>query len=201
MKTICWGFFILLSAGVEIVSGATISIADPVDLKWMPGGFLYVLSRSGASITEYDTTGTNPVAIRTVTGVGSNPNGLDVDSAGNVYVAVTGDNQVKRFAPTTGSFQLDTTFNSTGCIGSFGSGNGESNGPFDVAVSPGGNEIAVSDTGNNRIQLFDSAGGFANAFGQAGAALGQFNGPKGDSLTVTRAISTFPTPATVASAS
>ena len=172
-----------VQAGVEIVSGSTISIADPVDLKWMPGGFLYVLSRSGASITEYDITGTNPVAIRTVTGIGSNPNGLDVDSAGNVYVAVTGDNQVKRFAPTTGSFQLDTTFNGTGLIGkadrSSGSGSGEFYAPFDVALSPDGQQIAVSDTGNNRIQLFAPSGSFASSFGQAGAALGQFSAPKG----------------------
>ncbi len=157
-----------------------ISVTDPVDLKWMPGNNLYVLSRSTATIIEYNSSGT---AIRSLSGIGTTPNGLDVDSAGNVYVAVTGDNQVKKFTPTIGSFQLDTTFNGTGYIGradkGTGTGNSEFNAPYDVAVSPSGQGIAVSDSGNSRIQQFGSDGTFLSSFGQAGSGIGQFSAPKG----------------------
>ena len=60
-----------------------------------------------------------------------------------------------------------------------GNGNGELDGPYDVAVSPDGSQIAVSDSGNNRIQLFNPDGSFANAFGQSGTAVGQFRAPNG----------------------
>ncbi|HEY6182197.1 MAG TPA: chitobiase/beta-hexosaminidase C-terminal domain-containing protein [Terriglobales bacterium] len=157
-----------------------LAVTDPVDLKWTTGGYLYVLSRSGASITEYDSGYT---VIRSITGIGSSPSGLDVDSDGNVYVALSGDNQVKKYAPINTTFQLDTTFNSTGSIGksdrTTGSGNGEFNTPFDVAVSPDGGVIAVSDSGNHRIQRFVANGLFLDVFGQQGNAIGQFNTPRG----------------------
>lgn len=70
---------------------STISVTDPVDIKWTASSNLYVLSGSSATITEYDTNGSS---IRSLSGIGSNPSGFDVDAAGNVYVAVTGSNQV-----------------------------------------------------------------------------------------------------------
>ena len=163
------------------VSLSVIAITDPVDVKCDASGNLYVLSRSTATITEYNSSGSS---IRSLATIGSAPRGLDVDGSGNVYVALTGDNQVAKFNPTTTSFQLATTFGSSGVIGkadkSSGSGNGEFNAPFDVAVSPDGTQIAVSDSGNNRIQLFSTTDGtFASTFGQPGSGDGQFNTPKG----------------------
>jgi hypothetical protein len=60
-----------------------------------------------------------------------------------------------------------------------GSGNTEFNAPFDVAVTPDGTGIVVSDSGNNRIQQFTTAGLFSRAFGAQGTGEGQFNTPKG----------------------
>lgn len=98
-------------------------------------------------------------------------------------MADTGDNQVLKFNPITSSFQLDGTFGSGGVIGkgdkSSGSGDGEFDAPFDVAVSPDGVTIAVSDSANNRIQRFTTDGSFVEAFGQLGSASGQFNTPEG----------------------
>ena len=164
-----------------VTVGTPISITDPVDLKCDAAGNLYVLSRSTATIKEYNPGGTT--VLRSLSAIGNTPRGLDVDSAGNVYVAVSGDNQVLKFIPTSSSFQLDATFGVSGHVGkndkSVGTGNGEFNSPFDVAVSPDGTEIAVSDSGNNRIQRFSINGSFMSSFGQQGAGTGQFNAPKG----------------------
>jgi hypothetical protein len=107
---------------------------------------------------------------------------LDVDAAGNVYVALSGDHQVAKFIPTANSFQLDTSFGTGGRIGSgtAGSGNGQFNAPYDVAISPDAQEIAVSDSGNHRIQRFRTAdGAFVAAFGSQGTNVWQLNTPKG----------------------
>jgi hypothetical protein len=162
------------------VQVSVINVTDPVDLKTTPAGHLYVLSRSTATIRQYDA---NATVLRSLSGIGSAPRGLDVDSAGNVYVALSGNHQVAKYNPTTTSFQLDATFGAGGRIGkadqTFGSGNGEFNAPFDVAVTPDGEEIAVSDAGNHRIQQFTKAGVFLISFGQQGTAIGRFNSPKG----------------------
>jgi DNA-binding beta-propeller fold protein YncE len=80
------------------------------------------------------------------------------------------------------SLAVDPAFGTSGTIGSGspGSGNGQFNLPFDVALSPDGLEIAVSDSGNHRIERFSaSSGTFIAAFGQQGSGTGQFNTPKG----------------------
>ena len=165
---------------------SAILVADPVDLKVTPDGNIYVLSSSTATITEFSSAG---AVLRSATAIGNNPSGLDVDAGGNVYVAVTGDNQVKKFVPTTGSFQADGGFNGVGYLGkadrTAGTGSSEFNGPFDVAVTPDGTEIDVSDSGNHRIQRFSLltpaplGGALIGSFGQCGAGFGQFNAPKG----------------------
>ena len=161
---------------------SSISITDPIDVKWMPPGQLYILSRSIATLSEYDVTGSTPAPLRSVNSIGNTPTGIDVDSAGNVYVAISGDNQVARYKPhptTPSLFQLDTSFGTGGRIGAAGSGNAQFNGPYDVALSPNGSEIGVSDSGNNRVQRFRTDGSFIGAFGQAGGGSGQFSSPKG----------------------
>ncbi len=162
--------------------GGDISIADPVDLKIGPAGHLFILSRSGEVVKEYDST---PTYVRSITlPSGSVPTGLDVDSAGNVYVALSGHHQVAKCKLTSGTFGLDTAFHTTGLIGkanqTSGTGNGEFNTPYDVAVTPDGAQISVSDSANHRIQQFKTSNGdFVGLFGASGTGNGQFNTPKG----------------------
>ena len=66
----------------------------------------------------------------------NNPRGVAVDSAGNVYVADTGNNAVKRIAAVGGAI---TTL-----------GSGFYN-PTGVAVDSAGN-VYVADTGNNAVK-------------------------------------------------
>jgi DNA-binding beta-propeller fold protein YncE len=163
-----------------VIQLASISVTDPVNLKWVAPTNLYVLSGSTATLTEFDT---NWNSIRTLNIGGGSPSGFDVDTSGNVYIAVTGSNQVWKFNPTNSSFQVDTNFGLGGYIGATngatGITNGQFNAPFSVAISPDDSAISVSDSGNDRIEQFDSSGNFLTSFGTNGAAVGQFNTPKG----------------------
>jgi len=168
------------SVQVAPIQLAVINIPDPVDIKWTASGNLYVLSGSTATITELDANGKT---LRSLSGIGSTPSGLDVDMTGNVYVAVTGDNQVRKFNPTDNSFKPDTKFGGVGYLGkadkSSGTNSSSFNAPFDVAVTPDSREISVSDSGNNRIQHFTKDGGFIDSFGKQVGGIGQLDSPKG----------------------
>jgi alpha-tubulin suppressor-like RCC1 family protein len=160
---------------------ASFSVTDPVDIKWVAPTNLYVLSGRTATLMEMDTNGN---VVRSISGLGTNPSGFDVDANGNVYVAITSSNEVWKFGPTTTAFKADTNFGFGGFIGLTngltGTNNGAFNAPFDVAVSPDNGQISVSDSGNNRIQQFSTINGaFITAFGTNGPDVGEFNNPKG----------------------
>jgi Glucodextranase, domain B/Kelch motif len=153
---------------------STIKINDPVDLKWTGSSNLYVLSGDAATITEFDAAGKS---LRSLKGIGANPSGLDADNDGNVYVAVTGDNQVKKFKPTADSFALDTSFGIGGSIGNEdgGSNSNQFHAPFDVKLANDGKSFAVSDSGNHRIRSFTITGETLPDDGN----IGNINTPKG----------------------
>ncbi len=62
--------------------------------------------------------------------------------------------------------------------GSVGSGDGQFNTPFGIAVDASGN-IFVADTFNHRIQQFSSTGVFITKWGTVGTGNGQFKDPIG----------------------
>jgi hypothetical protein len=166
-----------INVQVAPATDSTISVTDPIDFKTTANGHLYVLSRSTETITQYDA---SHAVVRTVADIGTTPTGLDVDANGNVYVALSGAHQIAKFNPDGSTFALDNTFGTAGLVGGSGSGDGEFNTPYDVAVSPDGAELSVSDSGNHRIQRFNAHDGtFLGAFGSSGSGAGQFNTPKG----------------------
>jgi DNA-binding beta-propeller fold protein YncE len=78
-------------------------------------------------------------------------------------------------------FALDGTF-----VGIFagtgeeGSGNGEFCSPQGITVLGSSGEVAVADTPNHRVQIFDSEGKYKRQFGTEGEEEdGQFNFPSG----------------------
>lgn len=124
----------------------------------------------------------------------NNPQGLAVDSNDVVYVADTGDNEIREIV----SEPLDSPTNwyvatISGSTNS-GSGNGTNlnarfNGPVSIAIDAGGN-LYVSDTGNGTIRELVPSGTnwavstIAGTAGTNGAADGtngdaQFNSPEG----------------------
>src|SRR5215213_7825688 len=103
-------------------------------------------------------------------GAFQHPNGVAVDSAGNVYVADTTNNRVQKF-------DADGTFITE--WGQQGTGDGEFFSPYGLAVDSAGN-VYVSDTFNDRVQKFTSAGVFVTRWGAGGGTGdGQFLTPYG----------------------
>jgi tripartite motif-containing protein 71 len=108
----------------------------------------------------------------------SNPNGVAVDSGGQVYVADAFNNRIQKFDSAGtwqrawgngvsggGGFEVCTF--AVSCVsGTPGVLGGEMVNPQGVAADSGG-RVYVADTFNNRIQRFDSSGTWQRAWGGA----------------------------------
>ena len=103
-------------------------------------------------------------------GFGQWPAGVDIDSAGNVYVVDAGSNgRIQKF-------KSDGTFITK--WGTFGAGNGQFNAGIGIATDSLDN-VYVTDVNNARVQKFTSSGVFITTWGTQGGANGQFEAPVG----------------------
>jgi DNA-binding beta-propeller fold protein YncE len=107
------------------------------------------------------------------------PSGLAVDSGGNVYVADYNNNRVEKFSAsgvfertwgkavnlTTGGNLCTLASGNTCQAGGVGGLSGEMNQPLGIATDSAAN-VYVADSGNNRIEKFDSAGTFERTWGK-----------------------------------
>ena len=80
----------------------------------------------------------------------SGPQGVGVDSSGDVYVADSGNNRVEKFSDV-GTFLVS--------FGSLGRVDGQFQSPIAVAVDSSG-DVYVADSGNNRVDKFMGNGSF-----------------------------------------
>ena len=100
----------------------------------------------------------------------SNPQGIAISYiTGNIYVVDTANHRVQIL---TGAGAYVSTF------GSSGTGNGQFNNPWGVAIDAA-NYVYVTDQSNHRIQKFTSTGTYVSQFGSSGTGNGQFAFPKG----------------------
>ena len=98
----------------------------------------------------------------------SDPEGVAVDSTGNIFVADRLSNRILKFT-STGTFITQW--------GSEGSGNGQFDNPGSIAVDSAGN-VYVTDTWNHRVQKFNSTGAFITTWGSEGSGDGQLEHKK-----------------------
>jgi len=105
------------------------------------------------------------------------PQGSAVDSAGNIFIADTANNKVRKIAAATGKI---TTIAGTGTAGSAGNGAAATasqlSAPHGVAVDATGN-IYIVDTANQRIQMVSAQTGFISTV--AGTGLPGYAGDGG----------------------
>lgn len=156
--------------GIAINDDGVIFIADAGDsnriLKLPPDGSVTTVA---GSVEGYaDGPGTH-AAFNT-------PSGLALDSDGNLFVADTGNNRIRKITPA----GLVSTVAGDGTAG-YVDGPGTQarfDGPIGVAVDPGGN-IYVADTYNDRVRKISSDGVVTTV---AGAGLGYADGAANSAL-------------------
>jgi len=98
-----------------------------------------------------------------------NPEGIAIDSIGNVYVVDCYSNRIQKFNH---EGQFITAW------GDSGTGDGEFLLPEGVAIDSNGN-VYVVDSYNHRIQKFTADGNFIAKWGRSGIGFGEFNYPIG----------------------
>ena len=104
------------------------------------------------------------------------PSGIAADNDGNVYVVDTGNSRVQKFDGNSKEYYAKAI--PLAKWGTHGSGDGQFNTPFGVAVDGSGN-VYVADTYNDRVQKFNSSGQFLTKWGSRGSGKGQFMKPSG----------------------
>jgi sugar lactone lactonase YvrE len=105
------------------------------------------------------------------------PSGVAVDGAGNVYIADTGNNRIRKITPR----HVITTVAGNGVPGFAGDTqaaddvNTELNNPYGVTVDYAGNEL-IADTNNQRVRRMDAASGVITTVEGNGVASGNGDG-------------------------
>jgi len=165
-------------AGTANGTGLTAQFEGPWGIAVDGSGNIYVADHFGQTIRKITTGGVvttlagSPLAQGSSDGVGSaarfkGPAGLAVDTSGNVYVADSGNNTIRKITPS----GVVTTV--AGQAGTKGSSNGAAasalfNTPYGVAVDRLGN-IYVADSSNFTIREITPGGIVSTVAGMPGA--------------------------------
>jgi uncharacterized protein (TIGR03437 family) len=146
--------------GVAAELGGAIYVADTLNnrvRKYTPGGNVFTYAGNGNAAYFGDGGSATSASINA-------PEGLALDAAGNVYIADTNDNAVRKVTPN----GIITTIAGNGLTGFAGDGGlatrAQLNRPRAVAVDSAGN-VYVADTGNHRVRRVDTAGNIATIAG------------------------------------
>ena len=166
--------------GLAVDGSGNVFVSDTSDSdvrKITPGGVVTTFAGYAGGLGSTDGTGTAILF--------DAPQGLAVDSAGNVYVTDTGNNTIRKITSGGVSSTLAGTVGIKGAVDGTGTA-AKFNFPTGVAVDGSGN-VYVADDGNNTIRKVTPAGvvtTFAGAPTNAGRADGtgsaaQFSSPAG----------------------
>ncbi len=157
--------------GVGVDAAGNVYIVDTLNSRvreLQPGGNILTYAGNGNASYFGDGLPANRAAI-------NHPEGIALDSAGNVYIADTSDNVVRKVSDGT-----ITTIAGFGTPGFGGDGGPATSARLDhpsaVAVDAAGN-VYVTDTGSNRVRKIDSLGTITTVAGNGNTAFGGDGGP------------------------
>lgn len=151
-----------MGRGVAL-AGDVLSVVDPATHQ------IWRVATDGDVVDRWGGYGASPGAFNA-------PWDVAVGSDGYLYVADTWNHRVQKLDPRgqpvlSWGRHAQTTVNDASTFGAF-------YGPRSVAVSSNG-DVYVADTGNDRIQVFDTEGTFLRWIGGSGGNMGQFDEPVG----------------------
>jgi len=159
-------------------SGGSI-LGEPRGVALGPNGLLYVVDAAACKVVAFRPDGTVAQQWgRKGGGDGefNEPWGVAVAPNGDVYVADTWNHRIQKFDSTGRFIAKWGTF--ADVKGQLGAQPGAFWGPRAVAIAPNG-DVLVTDTGNKRVQVFNSEGRFISMFGGDGTEPGKMKEPVG----------------------
>jgi len=154
-----------MPAGVAADSAGNVYVADQVNStirKVTPAGSVTTIAGTAGITGHMDGTGAAASFL--------SPRGVAADSAGNVFVADSGNDTIRKVTPT----GVVTTFAGTAGVGGHADGTGAAASfltPFGVATDSAGN-VFVADSGNNTIRKITPTAVVTTLAGTAGFAGG-----------------------------
>jgi DNA-binding beta-propeller fold protein YncE len=142
----------------------------PIGVATSSDGRIFVTDTSLDRVFVYNKEGKTVGAIGE-TGEFVGASGVAIDEKkGIIYIVDARKHQVNIYSL--------NNYKKLGVLGKRGSDDGEFNFPTNIAVDKEG-RLYVVDTGNFRVQIFDSDGRFLRSFGRVGDTPGSFARPKG----------------------
>ncbi len=180
------------SATIDGISATTAHLT-PIDIHLDNSGNIFITDDACGRIRKIDTTG----IVRTVVGSGvgtyssgdgmaatdatlAYPIGFAVDASGNIYVADTRGDCIRKVSASTGIISTIAGITATGSGFSGDGGNATASllfQPNNVILDRGGN-IYIADAGNHRIRKIDSSGIISTVAG-IGTFTGEISGDGG----------------------
>jgi trimeric autotransporter adhesin len=164
-------------SGVAVHASGNIYVADTYNhcIRMVMTNTSIITTVAGNGVSGYSGDG-GPATSAAL----SYPYGTAVDGSGNLYVADTGNNCIRRVMTSTG---IITTVAGNGVSGSSGDGGPATSAglmnPSDVAVDGSGN-IYIADTGNNRIRMVTKSTGIISSV--AGTGVTGYSGDGGPAI-------------------
>ena len=169
---------LLPSLVIGAAGSAEGQLLAPRNVAVGPDGNVYVVDSNNHRVQVFDADG---AFLRAWGAFGSEPGlfnepwGITVDDE-FVYVADTWNHRLQKFTLTG---ELVKVIGQSGNVVELGADSGGYFfGPRAIVLLPD-NQLAVTDTGNHRLQIFDRDGNFVQQVGSQGTLPGQFNEPVG----------------------
>jgi YD repeat-containing protein len=163
--------------GTNEVHETEVQFKEPVGLAInKTTGNIYVADQNNNRVVEFAAATGKIIRVFGKVGTGhgefKEPNGVAIDSKGNVWVTDYTNNRVEKFNEE-GKYLAE--------FGSGGKEEGKFGGPADIAIS--GEDLYVTDLENSRVEEFNEEGKkFLRVIGSVGSGNGQLKAPSGISI-------------------